>query len=74
MNVRGKQVLFGEQLDYIGKWLEQTMRAHALRADAHLNMSNDFALHPLQISERSQQDEGDNPRLDEAQHEKVHDW
>ena len=35
--------------------LQQSVRAHAIRSGAHLNVGDDFALHPLKVSQRGHQ-------------------
>ena len=72
VDVRRNQVFFGDQLDDVGQRLQQPVRADARRAQAHLDVGDHFALHPLQIGQRGQQDGGHHRRLDEAEEEEVH--
>ena len=72
VDVRRNQVFLGDQLDDVGQRLQQAVRAHAVGAEAHLDVRDHLALHPLQVGERGQKHEGDHRRLDQAEYEKVH--
>ncbi len=61
VDVRRHHVFLGDQLDDVGKRLQQAVRTHAIRAHAHLHVRDHFALHPLQIRQHVHQD-GDHDR------------
>ena len=54
--MRRHQVFLGDQLDDVGQRLQQSVRAHAVRPRAHLNVRDHLALHPLQVGQRGHED------------------
>ena len=75
VDVRGDQAFLGNQLHHVGQRLQQSVRAHAVRSHAKLDMRDHLALDPLQIRERGKKHEGDHRHLDEGDYkeiEKVH--
>jgi len=66
------QIFFGQQLDDIGQRLEQTVGSHARGAHPQLDVSNDFALHPLQVRQGGHQHGRDHHGLDDAQCDEIH--
>jgi hypothetical protein len=57
--VRREHVLFGEELDYVGERLEESMGSDAAGSDAKLDVREDFSLDPLNVGERGEKDERD---------------
>src|SRR5579872_2661115 len=72
VDMRWQHVLFGEQLDDVRQRLKQSMRADPSWPDAQLDMRNNLALDPLQVSEGGHQHERDDGRFDEGKNQKVH--
>ena len=71
VDVGRHQVFLGDQLDHVGQRLQQPVRADARGPDAHLDVRDDLAFHPLQIRQRGQQNERhDDASLDQADNEK----
>ena len=61
--MRRQHVFLGEQLDDVGQRLQQSVRTHAARTDAQLDVRDHLALDPLQVGERRQQNERDHEQL-----------
>ena len=55
VDMRREHVFFGEQLDDVGEGLEKSVGSDAARADAKLDVRDDFSLDPLQVGERGHQ-------------------
>jgi hypothetical protein len=45
-------IFLGHELDDVGERLQQSVRSHAARADAKLDVRDHLALDPLQVGER----------------------
>ena len=72
VHVGRHHVFLGDQLDDVGQRLQQSVRTHAPRSDAQLDVSQHLALQPLQVRERGQQNEGHHRGFDDGQNEEIH--
>jgi hypothetical protein len=70
--VRRKHAFLRDQLNDIGERLQQAMRTDARRPHAHLHVRDHFALDPLQVSKRRQQDERNDRGLNERDDDEFH--
>ena len=71
VDVRREHAFLGDQLHHVGQRLQQSVRSHAIRTHAQLDVRDHFALDPLQVCERGEQHEGDHRHLDEAEYIEI---
>ncbi len=62
---RGRGVFLEKKLEAVGERLEEAVRAHAVRAPARLNVRDDLALKPGEISENGEHDKEQHDAFDE---------
>ena len=72
VDVRRNQVFLGDQLDDVGQRLQQPVRSHRARPDAHLDVRDHLALDPLQVGQRGHEHKRDDRGFDEGDDEEIH--